>query len=199
MLSPGSWWVNKKTGQRMVVPKVRLGGARTRISKRKSVQHVSGYTPDRIGCYVEGYSLYPVYLTTEEVHAAWKRYRPTPDRTFIPSWLQNSYEKDEFQVKLEGLLPEDWFGRSWDWKFWSQLTADREIWVGIQGIRSGWFCFCGLDPTDQKSVEPYSYWPYVRMTTFWAPASKVVGKMTPKFHRPRPDAWDLIMSDEDLV
>jgi hypothetical protein len=165
-MTPGSWWKNKTTGQRLVVPR-EMGPFKTeqpRWRNRFATRHGVGRTPDLFPCYVEGDALFLRWLTVQELRASHRPYRPPSyDRVALPRWLTK---------------PEDF----------NDFILDDTFWGGIAGIRGNLIAFVGLYPSDQH----FTNWGTARYSLAFVPTKDARTRFVPKYNQIHPTAWDKI-------
>lgn len=196
-LSPGSWWVNRRTGQRMAVatdPGLRcqtsFDGSRTMTGRPRRVRHGLGRNPDRTPCFLEGRNLYLAWLTEDELHGGWKQLRLKADDGHIPDWLR-SPRMNDFTYTPPDETP---------------YGVVETLWVSVLGIRSGWLWLSGMMQTEMTQVHyeregangekirssGHFNWALQAYNTFFLPASKAVPRLAPKYDKIRTTVYDHI-------
>lgn len=193
-LTVGSWWVNKKTGQKLAVADIGMHTRRRSVYNPKTKRYryerrSNGRSPDRVPCYLEGEDLFLAWLTEVELRAAWKLLRLTPDEGFIPNWLRKPRHNDVLYMPPN-----------------PPYTPFEPFWVSVIRIRSGWLCLTGMAqesiiqesfPTKdvpyngERCLGPFD-WGMQKYNTFFLRASEVVPRLTPKFDRIKKTVYDHI-------
>lgn len=196
-MTPGSWWINKRTGQRLAVKKhaTSFMSQHSRREGRRWVRRGEGRNEDRLPCCVEGLELYLVWLTHDELLGGWKPYRPKKDTGRIPRWLSHPPQFNDFL-------------------YTPPLHVGSPHWVTVVGIRSGWLCLSGIVEDEstlvtvkatsnlgfaQAQVRGNFDWGLQKYNTFFLPASEVVSRLVPKYDKIRKTVAERLIEglDED--
>lgn len=193
MITLGSWWVNKRTGQKMsVAPRGMLNHSRRvfhpKTKRYGSVRFGLGRNPDRIACYLEGTGLYLAWLAEDELRAAWRPLRVSKDDGPIPHWVRKPRMNDFLYTPPDDQIP---------------YRPFEPYWVNVQRICSGWLCLTGMVQSEvtgvkyKRNSDGFDFdgnfdWGLQAYNTFFLPASKVVSRLTPKFEKIQKTVYDHI-------
>ncbi len=190
-VTPGSWWVNKTTGQKLAVAKGNMLSCTMREGRRTQ-RHGLGRNVGRFPCYLEGLALYLAWLTEDELRGGWTTLRGLPrDEAPIPDWLRRPRHNDFLYT-----LPDPPY----------QPFNPLGVTVLRFLPRSGWICLSGsaLEETtaiqyDSKgplgerwSVPGQFDWGLQRYHTFFLPISEAVPRLVPRFDKIRTSIYEHI-------
>jgi len=190
-ITPGSWWVNKRTGQKMAVADPRsIVTEHTKVDG-KWVKRGLGRPPDRFPCFLEGVGLFLAWLAEDELRSAWKLLRLKPDEAVLPGWVVNAHIKD----------------------FWVYDKPIRELshdalengyrhHLSLMRVRSGWLCLVGMSthtridityaPGQKNESRGNFNWGIQKFATMFLPISEAVPRMRPRYERLRKTVYDHI-------
>ncbi len=142
----------------------------------KWVRHGDGQPPGKLPAYQEGDRLSLAWLYPDELVGAWVRYRPSRKGAVpVPKWVHEPInEMNDFLLidyPLAGMDP---------------------LHMSILGIRGHLIALTGMDPVPEK----FDNWGVVRYTTIFVETSEARTRLTPKYVKLRPNAWDRVVADE---
>lgn len=215
-VSKGSWWVNPKTRQRMVV----ATWYQHRTAKNGLFVNVSGNgRGDRIPCHLEGRGLYLVWLTEDEIRGGWETYRPLKDTTHVPQWMADALAH-KAGTFMDVLVNDQVM--TWDQAYSSPDQAKKLERNALCNSKYGWVCLTGVlthigeDEEGDFSVQTakinLSYknggpaitlhsgdynWGLQQFTTYFLPMKTAAQILRPRFNGRGLTALDrLVMNDE---
>lgn len=169
-MTPGSWWKNTKTGQRLIVPRfLRAYLPESHwVHGHSSARHGTGRPVGLFPLLAEGESLYMRWLTLEELRVHHRPYRPPRSgRVPLPPWVSKADCND--------------------------FLLDGEFHCAVYGWRGSLVVVGGIDPVEQA----FHDWGTPRYTLKFIESKDVIKRLTPKYNKLRSTAWDRIMSPED--
>jgi len=174
-VTPGSWWQNPRTGQRIILARYphpfTVDARVTSNPGHYRPRHGPNQPIGRVPAFQEGHQLGLAWLLPEEIKAAWRRYRPSRRGVRadipVPPWV----------VKPIGDF--------------NDFVLDDHFWVSVIGVRGYLVALTGVDPTTQ----PFTHWGSAISTTFFIEKSEVRDRLRPKYAKLPVTVWDHVTKD----
>ena len=187
-VTPGSWWIDSR-GQRMAVGNPRI------------FRPLSGTSPHRLPCFLEGVGLNIIWLTSAEIRGGFKLFRPSPCFDKPPLWLLRE-DATSFRDVLLDVPPNTLRGDG--------SVSSKPLWLARAEIKYGWIRLTGLTErirvritlsredeswhekhyrATTDTIMPFC-WSVQRYDTLFLPLSEAIPRLKPRFNRLT--SWDKI-------
>lgn len=194
-ITPETWWVNRKTDQKMGVANLRnytTWSRRVRGESGRIQQAGFGRDLGRHPCHLEGEELYLAWLSEDEIRSCWRPLRlPRVKAPYeLPYWLVRREHGDVLLYSTKELR-----GR----------PEGDPVWLAIQRIRSNWVMLSAISErtsiqitkANDRTHAPIAYdWGSQLWNTQFLSLEDAVPRMLPRFGTVRKSKYDALAADE---